>query len=290
MFAKLLKWIGIALGGLIVIAAIAVGILYAMANARLIKKYSVRPESLTIPTDQASLELGKKWATALCTGCHGENFSGKPMVDDQTIGYFPAPNLTSGEGGSGSEMTDADWILAIRHGVDPHEGRALLAMPSMNFSYLNDKDLGAMIAYIKTVPPVDKDLGETNLSFIGKALLGAGVFGKDILPAEKIAHTGPRPPAVAPAANVEYGEYLVRIEGCRDCHGENLTGGQSAEPGARHAPDITPNGFIRTWSQEQLVREARTLKGRGMPWAILKPLDDTELDAILIYLQSLPAR
>ncbi len=287
MFAKLLKWIGIALGGLIVLAAVTVGMLYALGNARLTKHYEVQPESVAIPADQASLELGKKWATVLCAGCHGADFSGKPLVDDQTIGYLAAPNLTSGEGGSGSEMADADWILAIRHGVDP-EGRALIGMPSMNFYYLSDQDLGAMIAYLKTVPAVDHDLGEPNLPFTGKVLVGAGLFGKNILSAEKIAHTGPRPAIIGPAANAEYGGYLVRIEGCRDCHGENLTGGKSPEPGARHAPDITRNGFFRTWSQEKFVTAARTLKGRGMPWAILKPLDDTELKAIFLYLQSLP--
>ncbi len=290
MLAKIVKWIGLALGGLIALAAIAVGILYTIGNARLTKKYVVQPESVAIPADQVSLQLGKKWATALCTSCHGTDFSGKTMVNDQTVGYFAAPNLTSGKGGSGNEMTDADWILAIRHGVDPHEGRALLAMPSVNFYYLSDQDLGAIIAYIKTVPPVDKGFGEVNLTFVGRALLGAGVFGQDILPAEKIAHAGPRPPALVPTANLEYGEYLVRIEGCRDCHGENLTGGKSPEPGARHAPDITPKGFFRTWSQDKFIKDARTLKGKGMPWAILKPLDDTELDAIFLYLQSLPSK
>jgi mono/diheme cytochrome c family protein len=289
MFAKLLKWIGIALGGLIVIAAIAVGVLYAIATARLTKKYEVRPESLVIPSDPASVELGKKWATALCADCHGSDFAGTAMLDDPTIGYLAASNLTSGAGGSGSEMTDADWILAIRHGVDPHEGRALLVMPSMNYYYLNDKDLGAIIAYIKTVPPVDHELGETGLSFAGKALLGAGLFGKNTLPAEVIAHTAPRPSVVEPQANAAYGEYLVRIEGCRDCHGENLTGGKSAEPGAKHAPDITSNGLLRTWSLEKFVKFVRTKNGPAMPWAILKPLDDTELNAILLYLQSLPS-
>ncbi len=289
MFAKVLKWIGIALGGLIAVAAVVVGLLYVSGNARLAKKYKVAPESVAIPSDPASLQLGKKWATSLCTECHGADLAGKSMVDDQTIGYMAAPNLTSGEGGSGSEMTDADWILTIRHGVDP-EGRALLGMPSMNFYYLNDRDLGAIIAYIKTVPPVNNEFAEPDLSFIGKVLLGAGAFGKDILSAETIAHTGPRPAVVTPADSRVYGEYLVRIEGCRDCHGENLTGGKSPEPGARHAPDITSNGFIRTWSQEKFVSDARTLRGKGMPWSILKPLDDTELKAMLLYLQSLPPK
>ena len=290
MFTKLLKWIGVALGGLVVIAAVAVGVLYAIGNSRLTKKYAVQGDSIAIPGDPASVELGKKWATAFCAGCHGTDFSGKPMVDDQTIGYFAAPNLTSGEGGSGSEMTDIDWVLAIRHGVDPHEGRALLAMPSMNYYYLSDKDLGAIIAYIKTVRPVDHDMGEADLSFIGKTLLGAGVFGKDVLSAEKIAHTDPRPAIVPPAADTRYGGYLVRIAGCRECHGETLTGGKSPEPGAPQAPDITSNGIFGPWSQETFVTAARTMKGKGMPWGMLKPLDDTELEAIFRYLKSLPSK
>jgi hypothetical protein len=94
-------------------------------------------------------------------------------VDDKTVGFVPSPNLTSGEGGAESEFTDADWIQALRLGVDPHEGRAFIGMPSMNFYYVNDQDLGAMIAYIKSVPPVDHEIGEPNLSFMGKVILGA---------------------------------------------------------------------------------------------------------------------
>ena len=289
MLTKIFKWIGIVLGGLIIVAVVLVGVLYAMANSRLTKKYDVQPEAVAIPTDQASLEQGNKWAAVLCADCHGGDFSGKPLVDDQTVGFVPAPNLTAGEGGAGSEFTDPDWIRALRDGVDP-EGRALVGMPSMNYYYLNDKDLGAIIAYIKSVPPVDHEMGEPNLSFMGRVILAAGMFGKNILPAEVINHTGTRPSVVVPGVNVEYGGYLVRIDGCRDCHGENLTGGKSPAPGAPYAPDITSSGVGGAWSQETFITSVRTMKGKGMPWAILKPLDDSELEAILIYLQSLSTK
>jgi len=290
MFTKILKWIGFVLGGLIVIAVVLVGVLYVKANSRLTKKYDVQVESIVVPTDPASIEQGKKWAAVLCADCHGEDYSGKPLVDDKTVGFVPAPNLTSGEGGAGGEFTDADWILALRHGVDPHEGRAFIGMPSMNFYYLNDQDLGAIIAYIKSVPPVDHEMDDPDLSFMGKVILGAGGFGKNILPAEVIDHTGTLPAAVVPGVNVEYGGYLVRIEGCRDCHGEHLTGGKSPEPGAPHAPDITLSGIGGEWSQETFFTSVRTMKGKGMPWAILKPLDDSELKAIFLYLQSMPQK
>jgi mono/diheme cytochrome c family protein len=297
VLTKIFRWTGIVLGSLLVLAVVLAVVLYARGNARLTKQYDVQPESVLIPTDQVSLEQGKKWATILCADCHGEDFSGKPLVDEKTVGFVAAPNLTPGEGGAGSEFTDEDWILALRHGVDPHEGRALIAMPSMNYSYLTDKDLGQIIAYIKTVPAVDHELGEPELSFIGKVLLAAGGFGKNILPAEVIAHPGSVSSAVVPSVNVQYegdgvqyGDYLVRVIGCRDCHGEDLTGGSSPAPGAPYAPDLTSNGIAGTWSQETFMTAVRTMKGKGMPWAALKPLEDSDLEAILRYLQSLPSK
>lgn len=296
MLTKIFKWTVLVLGSLLVLVALLVGVLYSRGNARLTKEYDVQPETVSIPTDQTSIELGKKWATALCADCHGEDFSGKPLVDDKTVGFVPAPNLTSGEGGAGGEFTDADWILALRHGIDPH-GRALIGMPSMNYSYLTDKDLGEIIAYMKTVPAVNNDLGEPELSFMGKLLLAAGGFGKNILPAEVLIHTGPPPSIGAPSINVNYGnynvtygEYLVRISGCRDCHGEKLTGGRSPGPGSPYAPDLTAGGIGGTWSKETFIAAARTMKGQGMPWSLLKPFDDPELEAILLYLQTVPPK
>ena len=296
MFTKIFKWTGIVLGSLLVIVALVVGVLYARGNARLMKKYQVQAESVAIPTDQTSIERGKKWAAVLCADCHAEDFSGKPLVDDKTVGFVPAPNLTPGEGGAGSEFTDSDWILALRHGIDPHEGRSFVGMPSMNFMYLNDQDLGDLIAYIKSVSPVNHEVGETELTFMGKVILASGGFGKDVLPAEIINHKAPHPSIdgvnvnVTGNSNLKYGEYLVRVMGCRDCHSENLTGGKSPEPGAPFAPDLTSTGIAGSWSSKTFVTATRTNEGEYMPWGMLKPLDDSELESIFVYLKSLPSK
>lgn len=295
MFTEIFKWILTVLGILLVLAVAVSSVLYAQGNARLTKKYQVEWESVVIPTDQASIDNGKKLAAVLCVDCHGEDFSGKPLVDDKTVGFIPAPNLTPGEGGAGSEFTDSDWILALRHGIDPHEGRSFVAMPSMNFTYLNDRDLGALIAYIKSVPPVDHDAGETELTFMGKIILATGGFGKNVLPAEVIDQTGSHPQingygtgVADQKPNVKYGEYLVRVIGCRDCHGENLMGGTSPEPNAPFAPDITSNGIAGTWSLQTFITAAHTDISRAMPWVMLQPLNNSELESIFAYLQTLP--
>jgi mono/diheme cytochrome c family protein len=289
MFTRILKWCGIVLGGLMVIVAVLVGGMYTLGNGRLTRKYAVQPETVSIPSDAVSVEQGKHWTLTYCAHCHGQDLSGKPLVDDASVGYVPAPNLTGGAGGAGGEFTDVDWVRAIRHGVDP-EGRALIGMPSMNYYYMSDKDLGEMIAYIPNVTPVDHDMGEPALSFVGKTLLGAGAFGPDILPAEVIKHSNARPAAVEPGVNAGYGGYLVRLGGCRDCHGENLGGGHSPEPGAPQAPDLTSSGIFHQWSEETFMTAVRTMNGKGMPWEELRPMSDAELKAMYLYLQALPGR
>lgn len=52
---KIFKWIGIVLGGLLVLAIVAATVLYLSGNSRLTKKYDVQVESLVIPTDQESI-------------------------------------------------------------------------------------------------------------------------------------------------------------------------------------------------------------------------------------------
>jgi len=94
-----------------------------------------------------------------------------------------------------------------------------------------DADLGVIIAYMKSLPPVDKEWDERQFTPLAHILIAVGVFG-DALAAEVINHTGPRP--VAPAADVTaaYGEYLAVTFGCHDCHGEGLAGGYSTDPAA----------------------------------------------------------
>lgn len=289
MFKKVLKVIGIVLAGLVGLAAVLVIALYALGNARLTRKYDVQAGAIAIPTDAAALEQGRHWAVAYCAGCHGADFSGKPLVDDASIGYIAASNLTGGGGGAGGEFSDADWVRALRNGVNP-EGRALIAMPSQNYYYMSDQDLGALIGYLKTVPPVDHEMDDPALSFMGKVVLATGAFGKEILPAEVIDHAGPRPAVIEPGVNAKYGGYLVRLGGCRDCHGSELTGGKSPEPEAPYAPDITAKGAMRTWSQETFINVVYTARENDMPWGELRAFTDPELEAVYTYLRSLPAK
>src|SRR5512135_2259292 len=111
------KWLGIVLGALLGLILVGLAVFYFKGNATLTRAHTLAPESITIPTDAASIARGKHFAQAICTGCHTADFSGQIMIDAPFAKIYSA-NLTPGQGGAGAEFTDADWIRALRHGVD----------------------------------------------------------------------------------------------------------------------------------------------------------------------------
>jgi mono/diheme cytochrome c family protein len=200
---KFFKWLGIVLGGLVGLVVIVFLGLAAKGNASFTRKYDIQVENITIPTDSESIARGEKWVHTDCVGCHGEDLSGGNFFE-APFGYIDAKNLTPGKGGAGSEFTNADWVRAIRHGVNP-DGHTLLIMPAPVFWHFSDEDLGSIIAYLKTLPPVDKETREPNINLVGKAMAGAGVFGNSVFVAENIQHDAR--PTIPPAGmTVEYGE------------------------------------------------------------------------------------
>lgn len=291
---KILKWIGIVLGGLLALLLIAGVSLYLVARGRLNRNYDVQVEAITVPADEASLERGRHLVETVsdCTGCHGDDLGGFAFFDDPMVGVLYSSNLTSGAGGVGATFSDEDWVRAIRHGVRP-TGKPLLVMPSQHFYRYSDEDLGAIIAYLKSVPPVDRESGGRQLTVPAHILMALGQFGPAIIPAEVIDHEGPHPEPPEPGVTAAYGEHLSYVATCRDCHGAELNGGQ-AGPGEPIAPNLTPGGELAGWSQEDfvtLIRTGMTPMGRQvddfMPWQAYQNLTDEELQAIWTYVQSL---
>jgi mono/diheme cytochrome c family protein len=298
MIRKILKWIGIVLGSLIGLLILAFTVLYVIGTVkwnRLHGKYDVPVETLTIPTDQASIVRGKHVTTIhMCQHCHMDNLSGQTAGAPAVV-ILSVPNLTSGVGGVGAANTDEDWVKAIRHGVG-HDGRGLVLMPSAVWYYLSDDDLGASIAYLKSLPPVDHKMPPTELGPIGRVMLALGQLPPEIIPnVTVIDHNGPRPVAPEPGLTVEYGGYLART--CALCHGANLNGQTVREgPNVYVALNLTRGGEVGFWSEEQFINTMRTGLTPGghqlkdfMPWKYFGQMTDDELKAVWLYLQSLPA-
>ena len=296
---RILKWLAIVFGGLVAILLIALVALFFIGSRRVSRTYTISPHPIEIPSDAAALERGQHLVTAFgdCKNCHGANLGGQVFFDQPPIGTIYAPNLTSGQGGIGASFTTEDWERAIQHGVGG-DSHPLLVMPAQDYYYMSDQDLGDMIAYLKSVPPVDNRVPKPSYSPIGKILIAAGVFGKDVFPAEVIAHNAPRPAAPAPGVSVEYGEYLSRIGGCHSCHGENLTGAQPGDPESPPATNLTQSGELRGWTEADFISALRTgttpaghqLDPQFMPWDTFSNTTDEELQALWLYLHGLKGK
>lgn len=289
---KIFKWIGIVLGILFGVILAAAATLFLIGNARLNKTYEFTSDNITIPTDAASIEAGKHHVETLCTHCHTAELSGQLWFSFPPAGTVDSSNLTSGQGGIGGEFSDEDFVRAIRHGVGT-DGKPIF-MPSVEaFQHMSDEDLGEVIAYLKTVEPVDNETNGKQFTPLAKILIGAGVIK---LPVEVVDHNSSMTEPEK-AISVEYGEYLVNISGCKDCHGKDLAGGAYPQPGVSLlVPNITPASEVGSWTEEQFISTINSgvtpgghqLNPEYMPWTQIRLSTDDELKAIWMYLQTVP--
>ena len=250
---------------------------------------------MNIPTDAEGIARGKHIVESygLCVECHGENLAGDIMSEDPVFGKLAGSNLTAGRGGVGGTYSDIDFVRAIRHGVGS-DGKPLVIMPAQHFNRFSDDDVGAIVAYLKDLPPVDNEEAKTGFGPLGRIF---ALFVGEALPARIIDHDAPRP--VAPPAGVtkEYGEYLTEM--CTICHGEHLSGGSvPGESGdAPKAPNLTL--LVRAnWTEDNFITVLRTgvnLSGKRldpemMPWNRFTNMTDDELQALWLYFSSLEQR
>jgi mono/diheme cytochrome c family protein len=285
---KVLKWIGIAFGVLVGLVLVGLAGLYVLSDARLNQRFTMPAENVPVPTDPAEIEHGRHLVSAvfLCTQCHGQNLAGSVLFEDTLTARLAPSNLTAGRGGVGQAYTDVDWVNAIRHGIR-RDGRPGIAMLSNVFYPMSDADLGAMIAYLKSMPPVDNVVPPTRLGLLGRFYV---LQTPDVLPAATINHTAPRPSSPAPGVTAEYGHYLAGI--CTFCHGPNYAGSS----GPRGAANLTPVGDLAHWTEADFLNTLRTgktpdgkvLKPDEMPWSSLGQMTDDELKAVWLFLKTLP--
>jgi len=298
---KVLKWIGILLGVLIVLVAVVAAAAYARGSAYLAREYDLEVETIEIPSDPESIANGEYLATSLvdCTGCHGENFAGQEMINEEGFLVLYSANLTSGAGGIAASYTDEDWLRSMRHGIRPN-GENLLVMPAQHLRQLGAEDIGDIIAFVKTLPPVDHVIPARQVFFMPRLLVGLGMFPPEavaeIFPASVIDHqNNPFPVPPSKGVTVEWGQYRALF--CTGCHAENLAGKPAdLQTGQPATPNLTPGGELLVWSVDDFIHTIRTgvtptgkVLDEAMPWKEFALATDDDLTAIFLYLQSLPA-
>jgi len=283
--------------GLFVVALVFLA-LAALVGIFLGSERMLAPRALPSPASAfsaagGSVARGEHIASSYggCRECHGPSLGGRTMIPGGPMGTVAAPNLTRGTGGVGGALSDADFERAIRSGLRP-DGTGLLIMPASAFSHLSDGDVRDVIAYVRSVPPVDAAPPARVVGPLARFLIATGKM--HVQP--DLVDAGATHLAVSPAGvTLEHGAYLARVGGCMECHGANLGGGHfQGSPKDPPATNLT-RGAIGSWTQADFVRTLRT--GRDplghmldpfMPWRAFGQMNDDELAAIWLYLRSVP--
>lgn len=294
---KILKWMGIVLGGLIGLAILVAAGVAIYANLKFKPTYANRPlYPITADLSPEGIARGRylmEEAMGCDEACHspaGAPFTG--VVEEVNEGpisaVFAVPNLTPDvETGLGG-WSDAEIARAIREGIDK-DGRGLIIMPAYNYRALSDADVAAVVGYLRGLQPVRNEIPEISLNLVGKIMLAFGIFGPS--PVGEPITASQATPATG---TVEYGQYMVAVGACSDCHQANLAGGALpfSEPGSPLAANLTPAGEISAWSETEFIAAVKTgaHPGGGQLHEAMPRynMNDEDLAAIFMYLKTLP--
>jgi mono/diheme cytochrome c family protein len=282
------KWAGTLLSGLLTLVLALVSLVGLMGIYRYYTPPMSPVKDMKVDGTPEQIERGRHLAAAFCVECHSPTADfpmtggvdlGKDLPID--VGSYYSANLTPA--GRISTWTDGELFRALRDNVDKN-GRRLVAMAGTNVRHISDEDMYALIAFLRSQEPVASDvpIPLDRPNFLGLLLSGANVVQDRPLITEPIVAPKKEPTA-------EYGEFVVSFLDCKNCHGEDLTGG--ANPIGVNGPTLR---LVKAWSEDEFINALRTGESPNgykfsdlMPWKSTGRLDDVELSAIYRYLVSL---
>jgi mono/diheme cytochrome c family protein len=120
------------------------------------------PAELGSPERAALVERGRYLFTVTsCAFCHTAGGEGGPKISWKSLGTLWVRNITSDRETGIGEWSDAEVARAIRSGIS-RRGRALhwQGMPWDQLGNLDEEDVRAVVAYLRTVPPVRRAIAE----------------------------------------------------------------------------------------------------------------------------------
>ncbi len=287
LMKTILKWLLIAIGGALGIALLGVATVFVLIGRDLDRTFDRQASSVDVPTDEASITEGARLARlrGCYGGCHGESTAGAVFFDAPDGTRVVAPDL----GLMARNYSTAELERVIRHGIRPDGTSVLVAMPSAMLHSLSDRDLGAIIAFLRSQPPGDEPLPETRVGPLARLFLFD--FKRSlgtILAAEYIEQNNSRTAPLADDAGAP-GRYLAMTV-CSECHGTDLRGGPDEfAPTLAVVTAYSPENFRR------LMREGMPIGDRELDLMArvavsrFQNFTDSEIDRLHEYLQTLAA-
>lgn len=300
----------------VLVAVVSVGGLIAYVFAAF-PDVGDAPE-LKVELTPERIERGRYLANSVnvCMDCHStrdwSKFSG-PIIPgtegkggerfDRSVGFpgvYYSRNITPA---GISRYTDGELYRAITMGVD-REGKAMFpVMPYPYYSGMDDEDIYSIIAYIRTLAPIENTVAPPVSDFPMNIIIHT-------IPAKKVSAKKPDP-----SDTVAYGGYVTNAAGCIECHTQVDRGQiipELAFAGGREfafpdgsvvrSPNITPHEQtgIGRWTKSQFIARFKMYADSTyalpnvapgefntmMPWMMYATMTEQDLGAIYAYLRS----
>ncbi|MGH2552812.1 MAG: c-type cytochrome [Chitinophagaceae bacterium] len=301
-----------------VLGAAAIAAVYTTAC-----KSSKKEPKATAQNDSLNkvIERGNYLAqhVTMCIDCHSKRdfskYSGPVMVGSEGMGGydfaqevegFPghlyAKNITpDAETGIGS-WSDEEILRAITQGINKKGDTLFPLMPYIHYNQMAKDDLLAIIAYIRTLKPINHKVPDRQLMMPLSMVYPAPVLKPSV-------DENKRPPETDA---VNYGQYLVNASVCSDCHtpmnekgeydfSKMFAGGFVFKlPSNKvNTSNITPDATgLGTWSEERFMNKFTICREKGgcdydpgsqnttMPVIAYSGMTDTDLKAIYAFLRT----
>ena len=259
--------------------------------------------------DETLLERGTYLmdGIAACGNCHtpknpdasdveGMAYAGSFVIESPNFKAY-APNITMDiETGIGS-WSDEEIIRSIRDGLRPDGTLIAPPMPSPVYALMSDRDVEAIVAYLRTVEPVNNVVPKTVFNITLPTS-----YGPPVTTVTDVSKDDP----------IAYGRYLTYTLGhCFDCHTPLEENGYNFDrigESGRVFDNIFGLGFttvslnitphkqygLGEWSdkeikramQEGVSRNGRSLV-RAMPFPNYQNVSEEDMNAIVAYLRSM---
>lgn len=242
-----------------------------------------------------------KFSGPLIEGTEGK---GGEVFNKENIGLpgtIYAKNITPAGIG---HWTDGELIRAITCGVNKDGESLFPLMPYMSYNGLTKEDLFSIVAFIRTLKPIENKVPEKSLDFPMNLI-------EKTIPVKSFSMEN----QVNKSNSVEYGKYLVSIAGCSDCHtpqekGKPIMEKQFAGGTEFYTPEftlrsanITPDmaSGIGSWSKEFFIQKFKSMESdsaknvsvnptsfnTAMPWTMYSGMSAEDLGMIYDYLRTI---
>ncbi len=242
-----------------------------------------------------------------CAGCHSSK-TGSPLIGGVpftgAFGTVYSSNITPDPASGIGNWSDEEFYRALHNGID-NEGRHLYpAFPYPYFVNITRLDSDVLFAYLRMQPAVRSEPPPNSLRFPFKFRSLLTIWNALFLPSSTLAIDNSQ------SEEWNRGRFIVEGPGhCGGCHtpknwlfapqtDRNLQGGVVTH---WYAADLTSGipGGLGLWQRDDIVKFLKTGTSRratavGLMQEVVSrstsKMSDADLEAIAIYLKSLPAQ